>query len=156
LDILLLNADMRQKAIIALFMLLLAGLLLSACEVFHCNCYCTNGSVEELTLNEPVDLAYNKAYCNSKYELRISFDSLMDSRCPIGAMCIWEGNARVKVHLQQSGHDPSTFWLNTNDQFLTDTVVHGFRYQLIDVLPYPEVGKEYQLDDYIMQIIITD
>jgi hypothetical protein len=155
-DILLLNTDMRQKAIIALSTCLLAGLLLSACEVFHCNCYCSNYSAEELKLNEVVELGYSDLYCNSKNEFRLSFDSIMDSRCPIGAECIWEGNARVKIRMQQSGQDPATFWLDTHVGFVTDTVVHGLRFELTDVLPYPEVGKDYQLDDYIVQMIITD
>lgn len=147
---------MRQKAIIAFSTLLLAGLLLSACEVFHCNCYCSNYVAEELKLNETVDLRFSSLYCNGKNEFRLSFDSLMDSRCPIGAECIWEGNARIKLHLQQSGHDPVSFWLNTHNGFLTDTVVLDLRFELMDILPYPELGKDYQLDDYTVQMIITD
>ena len=147
---------MRQKTIIALSICLLTGLLLSACEVLHCNCYCSSYEAEELTLNDTVALGYSELYCNSKNEFRLSFDSISDSRCPIGVECIWEGNARVMFHLQQSGHDPSTFWLNTNDSFLTDTTVNGLRFELLDILPYPEAGRDYQLEDYIVQLIITD
>jgi hypothetical protein len=147
---------MKQKAIKILTLILLSGLLITGCELLQCDCYCTNYTAGELKLNETVDLAYNEMYCNSNYEIRISFDSLQDSRCPIGALCVWEGNARVKVYVQQSGIGPAAFWLNTNVQFLTDTVVNGLRYELIDVLPYPEMDKEYQPDDYILQMHISD
>jgi hypothetical protein len=35
-------------------------------------------------------------------------------------------------------------------------LINGIRYELIDVLPYPEVDQDYQLDDYTLQLIISD
>lgn len=99
---------------------------------------------------------YSELYCNSEHEFRFSFDSLSDGRCPIGMICLWEGNARVKLIIQQPGKSISTFWLNTFDGFLTDTTVYGIRYELIDLLPYPEVDKDYSLDDFILHFKIND
>jgi len=147
---------MGHKTIGILTLLLLSGILNSGCELTQCDCYCSSYNAEVLKLNETVDIKYGELYCNSKHEIRISYDSIRDSRCPIGAACIWEGNGAVKLHLQQSGRDPVTFWLNTHPDFLNDTVINGIRYELIDLLPYPEVGKEYQLEDYILQLLITD
>lgn len=152
----LLNSDMRQKTIFAISVLLLFALLISGCELFQCDCYCSNYAAEELTLNETVDLKYSELYCNSEHVFRLSFDSLSDGRCPIGMLCLWEGNARIKLIIQQPGKSTNTFWLNTFDGFLTDTTVYGIRYELIDLLPYPEVDKDYQLDDYILKMRISD
>jgi len=147
---------MRQKLIIALSAFFLSGFLIAGCEWQRCGCFCFAYDAEELKVNETIDLKYSKLYCNSGSEIRLSFDSISDSRCPIGAMCVWEGNGAVKLHVQQSGQDPASFWLNTHPNFLNDTVVNGIRYELIDLLPYPEVGKDYQLDDYTVQLLITD
>ena len=147
---------MKQKIIFALSLLLLSGLLISGCEDTDCGCFCSSYDAEELMLNDTVDLKYSELYCNPEYELRLSFDSILDSRCPIGAACIWEGNAQVKLQVLQSGKSTSTFWLNTHISYLTDTLVNGIRYELIDLLPYPEVGKDYSLDDYILQLKISD
>ena len=133
---------------------LLSLLLYPGCE--NCGCYCSGYDVEELVMNADSDLNYTSIYCNPEYEISLSFDSLQDSRCPIGAMCIWEGNARIKLKIRQSGESEISFWLNTHDSFLSDTVVNGIRYELIDVLPYPELDKEYQLDDYLLQMRISD
>ena len=147
---------MKQLSFIAFIIFLLSTFLYSGCELFQGDCYCSNYAAEELTLNDTVELKYSELYCNSKYEFRLSFDSLSDGRCPIGMMCLWEGNARVKLIIQQPGKSISTFWLNTFDGFLTDTTVYGIRYELIDLLPYPDVDKDYSLDDFILHLKISD
>jgi len=147
---------MRKKTFITIFIFLLSAFLYSGCELFQCDCYCSNYGAEDLTLNETAELKYSELYCNSEYEFRLSFDSLSDGRCPIGAMCVWEGNARVKLIIKQEGKSDDTFWLNTFDGFLTDTTVNGLRFELIELQPYPEIDKDYILDDYILQLKICD
>jgi hypothetical protein len=148
---------MKQYSFIVLSVILLfAGLLLPGCELFQRNDYCSNFAIEELPLNETLDMRYSELYCNAAYEIRLSFDSLQDSRCPTGAMCIWEGNGRVQLILKQGKENPTRFWLNTHVNFLTDTVVKGLRFELVDMLPYPEVDKDYQRKDYILQLRISD
>jgi hypothetical protein len=152
----LLSSDMRQKVIIALSAFLLSGLFLSECELLNRNGFCSEYYAEELILNKTVDLKYSELYCNSEHEFRVSFDSISDSRCPIGVLCVWEGNASVRLILKHDGENTTTFRLNTNSSFLTDTLVNGLRFELIDILPYPEVDKDYQLDDYILRMHISD
>jgi hypothetical protein len=147
---------MRLKRIIIPVLFLLTGLFITGCERFQGKRYCSDYGAEELTLNETVDFRYSELYCNSEYEFRLSFDSLSDGRCPTGALCIWEGTARVKLHVQQSGKNIISFWLNTHSSLLTDTIVNGLHYELIDLLPYPVVDMDYSLDDYILQLKISD
>jgi hypothetical protein len=147
---------MKQRAIGILSLFFLSCIVFSGCELLQCDCYCSDYHAEELLLNETNDIKYSELYCNSRNKIRLSLDSIMDSRCPIGAMCIWEGNGRVKLNVQQSGHDPVSFWLNTHGNFLNDTTVNGLHYELIDLLPYPEVDKEYTPDDYTLQLLISD
>ena len=146
---------MKQLTILILSLLLFSGLLFSGCEDKHCSC-CSSYDAVELMLNDTVQLKYNELYCNPEYELQLSFDSLSDSRCPIGAYCIWEGTASVKLHVQNSDGKATSFWLNTHNSFLTDTIVNGIRYEFIDLFPYPKVDMDYSLDDYILQMIISD
>lgn len=147
---------MRHIAIILLSTFLLCGLLFSGCELFQCNCFCSKYDLEELKLNDTIDLKYGQLYCNSEQELRLSFDSISDSRCPIGAWCIWEGNASVRLLIKQAGEEDITFRLNTHGNNLTDTLVNGLRYKLIDLLPYPELEQENQAEDFILQLIISN
>lgn len=45
---------------------------------------------------------------------------------------------------------------DAEDLTLNDTVANDLRFELIDVLPYPEADKDYQLDDYILLMHISD
>ena len=147
---------MRHHTIISLPILLLSILIFSACEKNQCNCFCSDYEAKELILNDTVDLKFSRLYCNPEYEIRLSIDSISDSRCPIGAMCFWEGNASVKFVIADKWDSVDTFRLNTFGSYLSDTLVGGLRYELVDLLPYPEIGKDHSLDDYTLQVLISD
>lgn len=148
---------MKQHTFIAPYaVLVLSILLLPGCELFQRNDYCSSFDIEELKPNETLEMRYSERYCNPEKEIILSFDSLQDSRCPIGAACIWEGNGRVQLILKHGGGKATRFWLNTHVNFRSDTVVNGLRFELLDMLPYPQVETDYQLDDYILQMHISD
>ena len=152
----LLYTDMRSRTILALALFLLSGLLHPGCELIDRHQYCDPYDSGELTLNDTLELKYNQLYCNSKYEFRLSFDSLSDGRCPIGAWCIWEGTARVNLIVQPSGKAKQTFTLFTHKGFLNDTLLDGIRYEFIDLFPYPEIDRNYREEDYILRFLISD
>ena len=53
----------------------------------------------------------------------ICFQSVInDSRCPVGAICIWEGNAVIAVDVWK-GFKKHGIRLNTNAGFQTDTSI---------------------------------
>lgn len=152
----LLYIDMRSGQIIVFSLCLLFGQIYTGCELFDRHGFCDKYNSEELTLNDTIDFNYSELYCNSKYELRLSFDSLSDGRCPIGAWCIWEGTARINFIVQSSSASTHIFSLFTHNSLLNDTVIDGIGYELIDVLPYPELEKNYQEEDYILRLFISD
>ena len=75
----------------------------------------------------------------------ICFDSLInDSRCPVGAECIWQGTAIIQASFHENGNS-HTFKIslqgyptlgNTND-----TTINGYRIIFTDLEPHPEVNK---------------
>lgn len=72
--------------------------------------------------------------------LQICFDSLLsDSRCPINAVCVWEGEATVKLSLHANGTEKS-FRLSTFNNpptFRNDTTISGYKIKLVSVSPFP-------------------
>lgn len=145
---------MRHTTYIAIIIFLFSASLHYGCE--NCKCYCSGYDVEELVLNDTVDLKYSTTYCNPEYEIRLGFDSIVESRCPTGVICFWEGNASVKLLIKQEGESDTSFILNTYGGYLNDTLVNGIRYELINLLPYPHIDRDYSLDDYTLQVYITD
>lgn len=71
--------------------------------------------------------------------INICFDELIeDSRCPANMMCIWQGRAVARFSFSVKGKD-HVLTLGTFDMpdYSKDTVVSGYRVELVDVNPYP-------------------
>ena len=86
----------------------------------------------------------------------ICFDSVLnDSRCPIGATCIWEGNAVIKVDLTKNGKKYGII-LNTIPSFQTDTTIDNLNISLMELNPYPDLKIVSQLNDYKAKLTIVD
>jgi hypothetical protein len=148
---------MKPFTAISFSLILATGLLISGCEIFCGRCYCDNYDAHALVLNDTVELRFGEAYCNADHRFMLTFDSLYgDGRCPIGMMCLWEGNARIHLTLEDKKEETSEFILNTFTGHLTDTAIHGIRYELIDLEPYPIVDVEYQQKDYIAIMLISE
>ncbi len=100
-------------------------------------------------------LKNNRCYnlIDSNYELCV--DSISDSRCPEDVVCIWEGNAKVYFSLK-SPNENTSFTLNTFRGFQTDSILKGFKFTLLDVLPYPVNTTSSEQNNYNVEINITD
>jgi hypothetical protein len=86
----------------------------------------------------------------------ICFDSILyDSRCPKGGVCCWEGNAAIKidVELNNSSHQ---IVLNTNANYKTDTIIDFLYISLLELNPYPEIGKDKKASTARAKLLIAD
>jgi hypothetical protein len=97
--------------------------------------------------------------------LALKFEAVTaDSRCPLGAQCIWAGEAKSQINLTFStpetpsaaavvvltemggtGGNAQTTWTNKNAQY---TISHK-------LTPYPEVGKSINAADYKLVLNIS-
>lgn len=86
----------------------------------------------------------------------ICFDSVLnDSRCPIGATCIWEGNAVIKVDFTKNGKKHGIN-LNTIPSFQTDTTIDNLNISLMELNPYPDLNMVSRVIDYKAKLLIVD
>ena len=90
--------------------------------------------------------AENKFYHEITYrsqdqDIAISTEVISDSRCPINAYCVWQGEAKVAVALQDESLHLTV--LSTYDNQV-DTI-NNIRLELVDVEPYPESGNDIEL-----------
>ena len=143
-----------KAILVSLFLAFLISL--SGCETFCGKCYCDNVDAQTISLNEPVQLKFGEVYCNPDHRFRLSIDSIQDGRCPIGVYCIWEGNARVYLNLEEKKEGNSKFILNTVSGLLTDTTIHGLRYELVGLDPYPDIEIDYPQEVYIATVLISE
>jgi len=109
-----------------------------------------------LNLNDTIELSYRECVYDPEDRFYICFDSVLnDSRCPKGAMCIWEGNAEVKFRFEKLNQKPVFFNLNTHLNFTRDTIIDRYKISLIGLNPYPEIGLRYSQMLYKARLIIN-
>ena len=92
---------------------------------------------------------YNK-YTSLDEALAITLTKVNDSRCPEGVTCVWQGEARVHIALENA----DTFSLSTYDD-LKDTI-DGFSFELLEVSPYPEIENPLEQEDYVISLRISE
>ncbi len=94
---------------------------------------------------------------------RILFDSVLtDSRCPTGALCVWEGMAAARFRILPTVKDTVSITLNIRGYTMrADTARHlpldtlGYRFTLLQLDPYPSIGVTIHPGDYAATIRIT-
>ncbi len=74
----------------------------------------------------------------------ICFDSLiMDSRCPAGAVCAWQGTALIKISFHEATTTHSFVMSLTGFPdlgYTSDTIINGYRIVFADLKPYPSIN----------------
>ena len=71
----------------------------------------------------------------------LCFDELLeDSRCPVNAMCIWEGVAKASFTFDD-GQQTHRIRLATSEvpgPETPDTTINGYKIELLNIEPYPK------------------
>ena len=85
--------------------------------------------------------------------LRLRFTEVLeDSRCPARVECVWTGQARIAVAVQQAGQESTTAEFNTNPAPALNVQtarVGPFAIELQALNPYPQTPEEsVALADY--------
>jgi hypothetical protein len=70
--------------------------------------------------------------------INICFSGLNDSRCPIDATCVWSGEARATFTFIHNNKF-HTITLSTLT-YASDTLVDGYKFHLVNILPYPSIS----------------
>ena len=104
--------------------------------------------------NDTIVIGYNQIYYDFVNDFRLQLDSVLnDSRCSNGGICVWEGNASVRLDLIIGGNYQHDLVLNTNKSFTTDTLIDNINFNLAGLIPYPELNELIDNKDYFVKII---
>jgi hypothetical protein len=97
----------------------------------------------EVKVGEDFDLAVGKVVRIEGKTLHVYFASVIDdSRCPMNARCVWEGNAKIAVQLGDLS--APTFELNTSDRFATRGGLFDHDVVLVRLEPTPMTGEKVE------------
>ena len=123
------------------------GNLQAKCNVTVVAC----GGVVDLKLGEMIGMKSEEIAFNSERNILLSVESINDSRCPIGVMCVHGGNVYVQFHLKTESGEYD-FTLDPHGAlYKRDTVIEGMVYELFDVVPYPNI-REQQIQTVLIKV----
>jgi len=77
-----------------------------------------------------------------------------DSRCPIGAQCIWAGMVSTQVSMRQGGAQSS---VSVSDRQNSTIALNGGTYAIVlkGVTPYPAMNRQINPADYKATFVVT-
>ncbi|MBU0741448.1 hypothetical protein KKG45_08235 [bacterium] len=91
-------------------------------------------------LGEPFVLGVGESVAVGDGGLVVGFNAILaDSRCPVEALCFWEGDAEAQLWADAPVDPPLTFVLHTTLEPHLITTGH-FRIELLWVAPYPTIA----------------
>ncbi len=131
-------------------------ILALALFLFYCSDNPNGDEQENFELGKTFSINYGEILYQNALNLSIKFDTLVsDSRCPVDVVCVWEGEAEVKLKFSVNATFED-FTLHTNkNYFNTDTTLIAYNIELIDLLPYPHTELPHLMTENEVIIIIS-
>ncbi len=108
------------------FKLMVGSVLLSACQT-------------SLPLPATISLKWHETRTLEAVKLEVRFEAVTDSRCPIDAVCIWEGDGVASFKLTDLNTGKvETVDLHTNQGVGSDSkTLAGITVQMVELNPFP-------------------
>lgn len=78
---------------------------------------------------------------------------LEDSRCPKGVQCVWAGNAKVSIEIEE-GNKTKAIELNSTVE-PTEMSYAGYNFKFLQLAPYPTHPESSNKADYVVTLEIS-
>lgn len=107
--------------------------------------------------NFSIELSLRAGQTATAGDARVRFAELVnESRCPSTVVCVWQGNARIRVELISAGKVESVD-LNTagGPTFPQEAAALGYRVRLLDLQPYPQDTGPHEGARYQARILVS-
>ena len=119
-------------------------------------CAASAESPTEVMLERNFQLQVGQSAHVAEANLTVGFQGVSsDSRCARGEACIWEGDAIVRIWLQQTDGSRDEFELHTSSRGLNVAIYKGFSVRLVAVHPTPVSGVEIIPANYATTFQVT-
>ena len=113
---------------------------------------------QTFALNKPFDLGVGESLRLSESDFSIKLVAVEnESRCPTGAVCIWQGNAAAIFEVAKGGASQAiTLYTDTGRQDMpNEATIHGRKIRLVELAPYPRQGVRIGKDAYVATLFIS-
>ncbi len=129
-------------------------LLVLAFISFSCSDSFTN--FNEVELDKEFNIKVGDSAVLANQGLVIKFKTVEDdSRCPKGAVCVWEGNATIVLELKNSLGDTLTTNLNTSIH-PKEVNFSSLIIVLKSLTPYSQLDEAINPKDYVASLLVRN
>ena len=129
-------------------------LILLVLSVLTISCSDSSTNYNEIELDKEFNIKIGDSAVLVEQGVIVKFKSVAgDSRCPAGAVCVWEGNAIAILELKNSNVDTLIANLNTS----IEPKVLNFSNLIIELkslAPYPKLNESLNPNDYVAKLLI--
>ena len=87
-------------------------------------------------------------------DFKVELLNVEDSRCPEGAVCVWEGEALTKFKVKTLKTD-TTVVLSSHPDRVDSALIDSYILRLESVNPYPKVDEPLDLKDYTVRSVLN-
>jgi len=113
-------------------------------------------SSAQIPIGKEFDLAVGDSVAVGPERLTVGFGKIAsESRCPIGVLCVWEGDAAAEMWADLPDLERKDFVLHSNHGFDFTIRYGGYLIELIRVLPYPEYGVPIDPKAYVITVAVN-
>ena len=124
--------------------------LLSACQISACQ--------TTVILPSSITMKWHETRRLEPANLEVRLDDVTDSRCPINALCIWEGDGVASFSVKDlSNGQVQTVDLHINQGVGSDsTTLAGFTVRMVELNPFPGTPNPPKLPEgYTVTLTIS-
>lgn len=88
--------------------------------------------------------------------LALTFDSVNDSRCPTGVVCVWEGQAVIQFTVNET--TTLELIMREGHEELAKDTLDNYVYTLLNVSPYPDMMDVLPIpeDTYTVEVQVDE
>ncbi len=130
-------------------------LLLSVRVIAFAACHSATSPTRAVSLGQPFELPAGQAATIENELLLVSFQSVTaDSRCPIGVLCIWAGEAVVALEARRLPSTTARLVLKTDPQTETTVRFQGYEIELVELKPHPRLGEAIDPGQYVATLLV--
>lgn len=102
-----------------------------------------------LTSCRKKELTSTQLYSKGKFSIELT--EVLDSRCPEGATCFWEGEVLAGLKVTDDGTVHQIYLGGEH----ADTTLGGKKIKMLKVEPYPQDGEQLSLEDYTVYLEVN-
>jgi len=88
--------------------------------------------------------------------LSFTVDSIWDSRCPTGLMCLWSGDVTLFFNVTHSHKRIDTLIECYPSPNVVPLDIAGYKWKVLEVNPYPDISHSIDPKDILIKMIITE